>query len=246
MQFIDLHCHILAGLDDGAAETEDSVQMAEVAKSGLTGGIVCTPHRLPNCPYSMEELKETFLGLSALLKKNNNNIALFPGQEILISETVIPIVNGLEKGSILTINGSRYPLVEFDFGVSPDFAFRAISTLVAHGFTPIIAHPERYGFIAEIPDSAWELHELGALLQINKGSPAGVFGSDAERVAGIMLSERIADFVASDAHSPYVRTPFLREAHEWISENFSIDYADHLLHKNPLRVIKNETVHPYR
>ena len=61
-----------------------------------------------------------------------------------------------------------------------------------------------------------------------------------------MLSERIADFVASDAHSPYVRTPFLREAHEWISENFSIDYADHLLHKNPLRVIKNETVHPYR
>ena len=246
MQFIDIHCHILPGLDDGAFQAEDSLQMADVALSGLTGGIVATPHRLPGCPYTADELKKTHFRISNILREKGKKITLFLGQEILLTESITPIVDGLEKGILFTINGSVYPLIEFDFGEKAEYVYRSVSILVSRGFTPIIAHPERYDFLAENPDAAWGLHDLGALLQVNKGSPAGAFGRNAAKMAAFLLEERLADFVASDAHSPFVRTPFMKDAHEWISETYSIDYADHLMFSNPLRVLKNEKISSYR
>ena len=246
MQFVDMHCHILPGLDDGAFQTEDSIQMADVALSGLTAGIVCTPHRLPDCEYTVDELKKIYFQTFSLIKNSGKKLTLFLGQEILVSESITPIINGLKNGTILTLNGSVYPLIEFDFSENPEFVFRTVSAFTANGFTPIIAHPERYDFLADDPDTAWELKEIGALLQVNKGSPGGAFGRNAAQMADFLFGERLADFVASDAHSPYIRTPFMQEAHEWISENYSPEYADHLMFSNPLRVLKNEKVHSYR
>ena len=82
-------------------------------------------------------------------------------------------------------------------------------------------------------------------MQINKGSLRGMFGLAAQNVANYMLYEQIADFIASDAHSPYLRTPKLREVHAFISEELSIDYADHLLVDNPNKVLNGKTIYPY-
>lgn len=108
-----------------------------------------------------------------------------------------------------------------------------------------MAHPERYAFVAETPEAADQLKATGAFLQLNKGSLKGAFGRTAFQTAHRLLAERKADFIASDAHSPYVRTPYLGDAHELVSEHYSIDYADFLLRDNPFRVIRNQKIYSY-
>ena len=107
---------------------------------------------------------------------------------------------------------------------------------------PIVAHPERYAFVAEDKYSAAKLKKLGALLQVNSGSLTGDFGTKPKRSAESILKNQLADFVASDAHSQYSRTPDLSKAHEFVCENFSYEYADLLFKINPKRVINNEEI----
>ena len=104
---------------------------------------------------------------------------------------------------------------------------------------------ERYEFVWEDFGVLHQLHETGAFLQVNKGSLKGAFGYDVQQVADFMLAERLADFVASDAHSPFRRTPPMHDVHEYISHRYSHSYADYLCSSNPLAVLRNQTVYHY-
>lgn len=246
MFFIDIHCHILPGLDDGAFSADDSVQMAQIASSGLTAAIVCTPHASADSGCDREEFITAFSGMKELLAGEGNSLRLFAGHEIFVAGNAADAVENLRHGRLFSLAGSRYVLAEFDPFESSDAVFGAVSAFTSAGYVPVIAHPERYEFFAEDPDAARRLHSKGALLQMNKGSITGFFGEDAQECAQYLISARLADFVASDAHSPFVRTPYLRDAHEWICENCSPRYADHLFRDNPGRIIKNEKIYPYR
>lgn len=242
----DIHCHILPGLDDGAFFMDESLQMARMASSHHSGSIVCTPHTIPVGSYDRQTLLDVFHQTCAALRNNQINLNLTLGQEIFLDENNYKeTIASLEAGELFTINHSVFPLVEFDPYEDIHSVYRMINELRSRGFVPIIAHPERYAFTAEDYRTLSRLKSMGGLLQINKGSLFNFFGSSAKQISSYLLEERMADFVASDSHSPYRRTPRLREAHELVSERYSIDYADYLFSSNPLRVLNNEKIYPY-
>lgn len=245
MMIYDIHCHLLPGLDDGAFFIDESISMAEIAKAHRSGGIVCTPHKIRSDDYSKQTLLEVFSKTRDTLNKNGINIKLALGQEILLNANYKSTLALLEAGELFTINNSVYPLVEFDPFENINSVYAMIEDIVSRGFIPIIAHPERYEFVAEDYSTLNRLRNLGTLLQLNKGSITGFFGHSAKRISTYMLEKQIVDFVASDAHSPYRRTTNLHETHEIIAEHYSIDYANHLLSENPLRVLNNKKIYNY-
>lgn len=244
MQFIDIHSHILPYLDDGAFSRDDALEMAKIADENAISEIVCTAHASAGCRYSANELAVTLRHTAERIEKSGCAVRLRPGQEILIRGDAPEVVSALERGSLLTLAGSRYVLIEFKMSSHSGDILNAAETVAAGGFVPVIAHPERYAAFAENPGLAHSLHACGALLQINKGSVTGYFGKTAEIAVKRLLENRQADFLASDAHSPFGRTPEIRSAHEWISEHCSPEYADYLAFSNPSRVLRDETVRP--
>lgn len=238
----DIHSHIIYGVDDGAQSLEEAVKMAELAMVNGTRGIVATPHT--NVPGSYEnfwgaDLLGKVKELRTALKQNYIDMQIFCGQEIFCtSETV----NYLKEGKAITLNNSKYPLVEFGFYEYSDAVYYNLEQIVTAGYVPVVAHPERYAFVAEDDSAALKLKNIGCVLQVNKGSLMGKFGENAMRTARRLLEERLADVIASDSHSPYIRSTNLANIHELVSEEYSPDYADVLLEFNPKRILQNRDI----
>lgn len=238
----DIHCHIMFGVDDGSGSVEESVKMSALAYSGGTRRIIATPHC--NIPDSYrnhwdEDMFDKLKAVNHANEKAGVNVKIYPGNEIFCAGRFITL---LKSGKLRTLNDSRYALVEFDFEEYSLSAYMKLSQLVSEGYVPVVAHPERYEFVCEDPEAAARMKDIGCLLQVNKGSLKGSFGYDARRAALAMLDERLADFVASDGHSPYMRTPYLADAEEFISEEFSPDYAKLLLEYNPGAVVEDRHI----
>ncbi len=241
----DIHCHILPGLDDGADTQVETLKMARLAVSGGSGAVICTPHA--NLPGLYENHASPLFfrilaAVQALLKRNRIPLTLYPGQEICLSGRFLPL---LREGKLIPLAASRYLLCEFLPDESLPTALDKLGMLLAEGYIPIVAHPERCPFASEFPDAPRRMRQLGCLLQINKGSLKGAFGPDAAMLAHRLLESRTADFIASDGHSPWARTPYLSDIHESVAEHFSYDYADFLLRDNPMRVIANRKIERY-
>ena len=239
---VDIHCHILPGFDDGSDNIEESLRMARIAAGGGTKAIIVTPHS--NIPdsyknYLDKEYVDTFKELKTKIKEANIPLEIYPGHEIFAAED---FVEQIKKRKLLTLCDSDYPLVEFGFRERSESVYEKLQLLVAEGFTPIIAHPERYAFVAEDRSAPLRLKKIGCLLQVNKGSLKNKFGDNAYAISQSIIRHEVADFVASDAHSPYMRTPYLADAHEIISELHSSQYANLILSINPEKVLKNEKI----
>lgn len=238
----DLHCHMLYGVDDGASVLQESTEMAKIAFENGTKTAVLTPHAdLHNKEHlpTPEKLRERLAVLKKSAEQLNIPINFLLGEEILCHGDFI---GGLKSGDLLTLNGSDYPLVEFNFSEKFESVNRKIESLICEGFVPVIAHPERYGFVSEDFNSLVKLKKLGSVIQINKGSLKGHFGKTAHYLASKMLREGLADVVASDSHSPFVRSPSLSDAHEYIAERYSVGYADLLLSENPKKISENKKI----
>lgn len=213
--------------------------MAILAQTSGVRGIIATPHTaLPGrqSNFWSAELEQCLAELQARLRQLKIEVILYPGQEIFLAGDYM---GALRSGKLIGLNRSRYFLVEFDMQENAQTAYRKLQQLCAEGIVPVVAHPERYGFVQEDVDAAFKLKETGSLLQLNKGSFGGGFGHRVMAAAHAMMEAHLADFIASDAHSQYRRTTFLAEVHELISEQYSDEYADLLLAENPARVIKN-------
>ena len=238
----DIHSHIVYGVDDGAQSLDEAVKMVEYASLHGTKGIVATPHT--NVPGSFDnlwdaELLERVKELRSALKENYVDVQIFCGQEIFCTSYAIDY---LKSGKVITLNNSRYPLVEFDFYEYSDSVYSKLNEIIAEGYVPVVAHPERYAFVAEDEEAAVRLKKLGCVLQINKGSLTGNFGESAFYTAQRLIEERLADVIASDSHSPYVRTTNMENVHELVSEVYSPNYADVLLDINPKRILQDREI----
>lgn len=237
---IDIHCHILPGFDDGADNMEESLRMARIAVSGGTKAIIVTPHS--NVPktqlnYFDKNYVDTFKELRRKIKEQKIPLDIYPGHEIFGTDDWL---EPIKRKKLLTLCNTDYPLVEFGFNERSESVYRKLQILVAEGLTPIVAHPERYAFVAENGSAPLMLKKMGCLLQVNKGSLKNKFGDNAYAVSQALIIGEIADFVASDAHSPYVRTPYLADVREIIIDLHSEQYADLLLSTNPEKILKNE------
>ena len=239
---VDIHCHILPGFDDGSDNIEESVRMARLAVEGGTKAVIATPHS--NIPesyqnYCSREYVDKFKALRERLAEENIPLKLYPGHEIFASGNVVELI---KSKRLITLCNSDYPLVEFGFTEHPASVFEKLEMIIAEGLTPVVAHPERYAFVIEDAGAPARLREIGCLLQINKGSLKGSFGRGAYLASRSIIGNELADFVASDAHSPYMRTPYLADAFEIISEIHSEEYAELLLSINPGKILKNEKI----
>lgn len=231
---IDLHSHILPELDDGSGSLAESLAMARMAvDSGITA-MVATPHCAAD---RREEVLDSWRLLRQALKENDIPLKLYPGMEIFGTDDTARL---LREGKLLTLNGSRYPLVEFDFRGSGESQTRLLQELCDAGYRPVVAHPERYAYVQRDPRLINRWFRMGCLMQVNRGSLLGRFGRHAQAV-GVELVERgFAAAVATDAHSFRSRTPRLGDVREVLSREISTLCAKTLLRDNPAMILKDE------
>ena len=197
---IDIHAHILPGLDDGARDYETAIIMGKTAADNGVTDIIATPHanqrgRYEN--YASEDLNNRLTVLSAALRHAEIPVTLHLGMEVFGTPDVPEL---LQKGKVCTLAGSRYLLVEFAFRESPLFMEDLLHRLRAEGVLPVVAHPERYRALQDMPEIMENWAAEGFALQINKGSLTGSFGHSARRTAYRMLEHDLASLIASDAH----------------------------------------------
>lgn len=235
---IDLHSHILPGLDDGARDLEESLRMADMAvRSGVTA-MVATPHCAGDRTV---EIRESLAYLRAGLHSSRIPLRVYAGMEIFGGPDTAAM---LQRGELLTLAGSRYVLMEFEFESDGETQTQVLQSVVQAGFTPLVAHPERYRYVRENPEwiNLWK--RMGCLFQVNRGSLLGRFGPGARHMAMELTGRGFATVVASDAHSASMRTPWMGDVWELLSRRFSPDAAVWLLRNNPGRILKNEQIPP--
>ena len=237
---IDIHTHILPGIDDGAADMYDTLEMAQIAVTSGVKGIVATPHcNIPGLykNYYSEAFAELFRETESILEGEGISLTLYAGMEVFLDENVPRL---LRDGKILTINGSRNLLVEFDFEEDPDYAKKMLQQIKECRVRPVIAHPERYRFVQDNPQIVYDWREKGYLVQVNKGSIQGKFGRRARKTAKRLLNHNLISVIASDAHSPYQRTPWMKDVYEELLEIYPEKYLKILFEENPRRICEDQ------
>ncbi len=241
---IDVHCHMLPNVDDGAASNEDALLMAQVAQDSGVAGIVLTPHC--NVPGQFDnrfdgELKERFGSFERLLRQEGYTLRVYRGMEVFATDELPKL---LDAGQLLTLGGGRHLLVEFAFGEEAYFADGILQSVRSRGLTPVIAHPERYYFIQDNPRHLLHWVNKGYVLQLNKGSFFGMFGRHAAETAHWCLDCGCLHVIGSDAHSPYRRTPRLSDIFELVEDTVSTETATLLLRDNPNAILNGGKVLP--
>lgn len=239
---VDIHAHILPGIDDGARDIYDTLEMAAIAADSGVTSIVATPHC--NIPgyfdnYFGEAYTEVFRRAQEAIHREGIPVELLPGMEVFATPDLPDLI---VDRKIMPLNQSRYILMEFDFEEDPGFASDLLRRVKEVGAKPVIAHVERYEFVQDDPQIIYEWRKRGYIIQANKGSFLGSFGRHAQHTVYRLLRHNLISVVASDAHSPYKRTPYLLEAYEKVCEEYPKKKAEHLFTNNPQNICNNQLI----
>lgn len=236
---IDIHCHILPGIDDGSSGPEESLEMARMAVwSGVTQ-IAATPH-FEGTAESLDRLpviRERLRSLRADLEQADIPLRLSGGAEILCLPDTPELA---ARHQLPTYEGTNYILTEFYFDETYAYMDQMLTELLGFGYRPVVAHPERYEVVQRDPALLRRWARMGCALQLNKGSVLGAFGSRAENAANGILELGLAHLIASDAHGCTARTPHMEQLSRWASEACEEDYARILLTENPRRILQGK------
>ena len=240
---IDLHCHIIPYIDDGAKSIEVACAMAKHACDSGVKTIVATPHcnlRNTRSNYRDRDYVTVFSTFRAVLKQKKIPIKLLPGAEVFAHEDNIREL--IEERKLVTLNNSRYLLVEFPFHGSAREINRTLEAIARRGLVPVIAHPERYDVVQEHPDLVAYWFSQGFVIQLNKGSLLGRLGHGAKHASMQLLSRGLAHVVASDAHDMKHRPPGFFSLQNELRIN--PHYLNILLRENPTHIINDEPLPP--
>ncbi|MGG7078805.1 tyrosine-protein phosphatase [Clostridium sardiniense] len=235
---IDIHSHILPGIDDGPKKLEMSLDMIRRSYEEGTRDIVATPHFRRGCfdtPYS--EVKKIVSYFNELVKGEELDINIHYGQEVYYSDRII---EDLEEDLIGTINGGQYMLVEFPMRKIPSEAVDYMYELRLRGITPIIAHPERYSEVIKNAEVLNPFIEEGCLFQLNAGSIRGFFGKDVKKTAEVLIKNSVYSFIGSDAHNNSSRNTGIKEEYKEVLKK-NKDLEDIFLESSK-RILNNEDI----
>ena len=234
---IDLHCHILPGIDDGAPDLETSLAMARIAVADGITVTACTPHMMPGYYENTSDgVRAAVIALQAELDQAGIPLRLVTGADVHL---VPGLASGLRDGSKLTLADTRYFLFEPPHNTAPPRMAEAVFDCMAAGFHPLITHPERLRWVEEQYDLMVQLAQAGAWMQITAGSVTGRFGKRTQYWAERMLDEGIVHILATDAHNLRSRAPVLSEAVHAVSARLGAQAAQDMVLTRPLAVLEN-------
>jgi protein-tyrosine phosphatase len=234
---IDLHCHILPGMDDGAGDITVSIEMAKLYVADGVTAVACTPHILPGLYHnSGPQIRDATAALQQTLDREGIPLDLVTGADV---HMVPDFVAGLRAGRLLSLADSRYVLVEPPHHVAPPKLEQFFFDLVAAGYVPVLTHPERLSWIEAQYSAIQRLVRGGVWMQVTAGSLAGAFGRTAQYWANRMLDEGSVHILATDAHDTKRRPPRLSAGRELAEKRVGIREAEHLVVTRPLGIVNN-------
>ena len=238
--YIDIHSHILYGIDDGSKTLEESI---EIIKQHIEMGfkdIVLTPHYIENSKYETDNKEKTKLleTLKKETKKQKLDINLYLGNEVFVNNIL-----EIKKEKILKINNSKFLLIEFPMNEKPKNINNILYEIKIQGIIPVIAHPERYSFVQKNPDLVDEWIEEGALLQSNYGSIIGVYGDNAKKTIKKLLKKNKIKALATDIHFPNNKIyQNIEKSRKRIKKIIGEEKFIELTITNPKKIIENKDI----
>ena len=235
---IDLHCHILPGMDDGASDLSVSIEMARAFMADGVSVVACTPHILPGVYHnSGAQIRQATAQLQQTLNREGISLQLVTGAD---NHIVPDFVAQLRSGHLLSLADSRYVLVEPPHHVAPPRLEDLFFNIVAAGYVPILTHPERLTWIGSHYDMVPRLIRAGVWMQITAGSLTGAFGRNARYWGERMLDEGYVHLLATDAHDVNRRPPNLSQGRELAAKRVGDTEAQHLVVTRPRGVLFND------
>jgi protein-tyrosine phosphatase len=242
--FVDIHCHLLPAIDDGAKDETDALAMARMAADDGFTAIIATPHQLGSFGHNRgDDIRRRVAELQTLLESSGIPLTVLPGADVRIETGMI---ERILNGEVLTLGDRRRHVLlelphELYLPLEP-----VIEDLGRHKLVGILSHPERNEGILRCPEVLPPLVDRGCLLQITAGSICGTFGPQCQQMCEWLLAEGLVHFVATDAHGPRSRRPLMRRAFERVAELTSEATAVDLCGKNPAAVAAGQDVRPDR
>ena len=235
MKYMDIHSHLLPGIDDGARDFETSMEMFRIAGKNGIGAMILTPHYKPvHHNASPATIRRLISEMEEKLAEEKIDIRLYPGNEIYYhSEAVAQAL----EGGLCTLAGSSYVLVEFNPMDEFEYIRNGLYQFLSEGFRPVLAHVERYRCMTSKTDRT---EELTGYIQVNAGSIMGHYGLQTKGFARGLLKKDLVHFVATDAHDAKNRAPELEECARFLTKRFGEDYTRELLYENPMKIVRNE------
>ena len=235
---IDLHCHILPGIDDGPKTVEDALKMAEYAVAeGITHSVL-TPHIIPNSyDNDIKTIQAAYERFKAELASHNVPLTISMAAEVrvcgelphMIAENKIPFIGIWDNKKVI--------LLEFPHDHIPVGSDKLVSWLLARDIIPLIAHPERNQAILGQPDKIMPFVRQGCLLQVTASSVTGLFGQASQQCAVRFIEQNLVTVMASDAHNLVKRKPVLKPAVDYLKNIIGNQLADELVSNNPARIL---------
>ena len=232
--FVDIHCHLLPGIDDGAADVATSLAMARLAEQDGTHTIICTPHQLGSYGGNRgDAIRRAVAQLQRRLAHGGHSLQVLPGADVRIEDGML---EQLDDGNVLTLaDRGKHVLLELPhelyFPLEP-----LLDQLRAQNLVGILSHPERNQGLLRDRSAIGPLVDAGCLMQVTAGSLTGSMGSEPQRMAEWMLAEGFVHFLATDAHGARSRRPRMRRAFERAAELAGLATAEELCISNPAAV----------
>jgi protein-tyrosine phosphatase len=240
ISFVDIHCHLLPGIDDGAKDWDESLAMAGLAASEGAAVVVATPHQLGNFGQNRGDAIRQMVGeLQQRLRAARIPLKVLPGADVRIESGMF---ERIAAGDVVSLGDHRRHVLlelphELYLPLEP-----VIDELDRHGMVGILSHPERNEGILRCPDIVAPLVDRGCLMQVTAGSICGAFGPVCQDLSEWLLSEGLVHFVATDAHGPRSRRPLLQRAFDRVAELTSESMAIELFADNPAAVAEGQGV----
>jgi protein-tyrosine phosphatase len=234
---IDLHCHILPGLDDGPSTLAGSLHMASALVEDGVSVVACTPHILPGLyTNSGPQIRQAVAELQQRINEKGIGLQLVTGAD---NHVTPDFVDQLSRGQLLSLADSRYVLVEPPHHVAPPRVKELFFDLLVAGYVPILTHPERLTWINSHYESIRKLLQAGVWLQLTAGSLAGAFGKNARYWSERMLDDGVAHILATDAHDVSRRPPNLSKGRDLAARRIGDCEAEHLVVTRPEGVLRD-------
>ena len=234
---IDIHCHILPGIDDGAKDTAEALSLIKLAIEDGVSRIVLTPHlHFGRFDNTLPVIKQSFAALEAEVKRADIDIALAYAAEVRLDSEMLDLLAKDELPLYGCYKGQQFMLLEFPHSHIPAGTDMLVKYLKKQNITPVIAHPERNRDLLETPHKIKQFIRLGCWFQVTASSITGHFGEACQALALTYIEQGFIQIVASDAHSVKRRPPLLSQARSKVTALFGEEKAQQLFYDNPYNI----------